>query len=111
MGFAAENELKTSGKRATEKQVIDMKIDCRNFWIKTVKKLIEKAPVKYTLMRLLSCIDPRYMAENRYESVLKMKKILKLHVDAKRINGDLSICDDLMREYTEFVDTQWYLKI
>jgi hypothetical protein len=107
IGFAAEQELKSlySAKKISAVQVMEFRIQCRSFLMKVVAKLMNKAPLKYPLVRYMSCLDPREMSKDKETSVNRMKHVLKILNDAGRIKGGLSTCDDVIRQYIEFLDT------
>ena len=104
VGFAAEDDLRQLGSKVSSRQVMDFRMNCKSFVQTTVKKILLKAPIKYALVRNLSCLDPRCMATERDASVTKMRNVLKLLVENNRVQGGMAMCDDLMREFTDFVD-------
>lgn len=64
LGFSAEaslNKLKAS-KQISEKQTLQLRMECKVFLITVLKKLQDKAPVNHQLVRSMQCLDPRSMA-------------------------------------------------
>ena len=84
---------------------MQLKLQCRDFILTVAAKLLHKAPVMYRLVRALECLDPRHMAREKDRSVAKMKKVLQFLSEANRIEGDLSACEDILRQYHLFVST------
>ena len=107
VGFVAQEQLKQliKGKRASERGVMEFRMNCRGFLEKTTKKIMDKAPIKYSLIRNMSCLNPRFLATDREAALSKMKSILIYLAGIHLLRGGMDACDDLMREFTEFVDT------
>lgn len=107
IGFAAEHEVKRllNIKAISDKQVMEFRFECRAFLVSMVKKLVEKAPMKYPLVRHMSCLDPKQMATDKDGSISKLKKALQLLADIHRIKGGPASCDEILRQYREFLDT------
>ncbi len=102
IGFAAEatlNQLKSS-KNISDRQKLEIKMDCKKLLITLLEKLLKKAPVHHTLVRSMQCLDPRRMAENKELCVTQMKRMLHILVEAKHVNE--AVCDDILREFREF---------
>ena len=57
------------------KEINDFKIDCRNFLKATVKKLQEKSPFKYAVVRDLNCLDTK-KGNKKEMCVRKFQRIL-----------------------------------
>ena len=67
-GFMAEKALKTAADLKTKKTVSDrdvmqFKMECKEFLVKVVKKIVEKSPLKFEVARSLSFLDPREMGD------------------------------------------------
>ena len=86
----------------SEKQVMEFRIDCRKFLISTLKKILMKCPLIYSLVRNMSALDPREMANNRIGCGERMKKVLNVLVNAGKIKEQT--CDDILQEYASFLD-------
>ncbi len=104
VGFVAEKLLKELlvKKSASEKQVMEFRMESKNCLQTIVEKLLEKSPIQYTLTRKLTCLDPRKMAKDKNSCKEKMKALLECLVQVKRV--DERDCDDIVREYSSFVD-------
>ena len=84
---------------------MEFRMNCQGFLEKTTKKIMDKSPIKYSLIRNMSCLNPRFLATDREAALSKMKSILKYLAGIHLLRGGMDACDDLMREFTEFVDT------
>lgn len=72
--FSSEKALKQkssyTGKQASEKEVLDFRMNCKNFLISLLKKILLKCPVSYPLVRYyLSCFSPVRMVSAKEESI------------------------------------------
>ena len=79
VGFACEKQLLKIGL-VSEKQKRDFRADCRDFLKAMVKKILEKSPATYPLVRMLDCLDPRLMIQEK-----------KATANVKRFTGCLNI--------------------
>lgn len=78
IGFAADRilrELKGS-KKLSEKQVFEFRMSCKAFLIKMVKKLVDKSPLTYPLVRYINFLDPRIFIAKKETSAEKLTRIL-----------------------------------
>ncbi|KAJ8333481.1 hypothetical protein SKAU_G00414890 [Synaphobranchus kaupii] len=67
LGFSAEtclNQLKSTNN-ISERQALELKMECKTFLITILEKLQNKAPVNHQLVRSMRCLDPRCMAESK----------------------------------------------
>jgi len=104
LGFAAGNKLKSSSlKNISDRQKLEMKGMCRSFLVITTAKLLNKSPLKYSLVRNLSCLDPRQMISNRQDCSKKFKDVITKLVEVKRLMEKQ--CDDVIWQYNSFLDT------
>lgn len=104
VGFAVERQLRKTGL-ASDRQKSEFRGACKEFLLLLVKKMLEKSPVTYPLVRLLGWLDPRHMAdaEEREQNINKLKKCLNIMHDASRI--DESSCDAVISQFSRFLDT------
>ena len=105
IGFAAEttlNQLKSS-KKISERQVLEIKMDCKKLLITMTDKLLKKGPVHHQLVRSMQCLDPRRMAVSKELCVPQMRKMLHTLVGAKHVEE--KVCDNILREFSEFCDS------
>ncbi|XP_034454830.1 uncharacterized protein LOC117769800 [Hippoglossus hippoglossus] len=96
IGFAAEttlNQLKSS-KKISERQVLEIKMDCKKLLITLTEKLLKKGPVHHQLVRSMQCLDPRRMAVSKELCVPQMRRMLHTLVEAKHV--DESACNDIL---------------
>ena len=101
VGIATKGELASlrSEKKITAKQELQFMAECKEFLIRSTKKLLQKCPLKYKIIRCLRCLDPRIMAVE--SSVKLFGRLLNCLIDAKRVKE--MDADGLKREYQQFV--------
>ena len=106
IGFLTERELKEA-TGASEKQVLEFRLQCKTFLIELLQKLLTKCPVSYSLVRNLSALNPREMVADADLCISKFKKVVSQLVAVRRIKE--SDCDALIQEYISFLDnmTDW----
>lgn len=97
IGFAAEATLikLNSSKNISERQRLEIKMDCKKFLITLLEKLLNKAPVHHTLVRSMQCLNPRRMAKNKELYVTPMRTMMHIIVEAKHVNE--AVCDYILR--------------
>ena len=102
VGFGAERQLLKSGV-ASDRQKFDFRSSCRDFLQALTSKILEKAPINYLLVRQLSWMDPRLMANpnEREHNTTKLRRTLGMMEDAKRIQS--SVGDSVLSQFSVFL--------
>ena len=101
IGFLTEKALKDS-VGASEKQVLEFRMQCKTFLIELLQKLLTKCPASYSLVRNLSAFNPREMAADVDHCISRFKKVVSQLANVRRIKE--SDCDTIIQEYTSFLD-------
>lgn len=103
VGFSADKLLKEllSSKKISEKRELEFRMDCRQCLQTLAGKLQGKCPLQYTLVRNMDCLDPREMASNQDSCIKKLKRILKVLTDSKRVHEN--DCDDILKQYRMYI--------
>ena len=102
VGFVAQKMLREKSSNLSERQVLEFRVGCKDFLAKTVAKLFDKTPINYRLVRSMSCLDPRLMASEKESCEKKMKRILEILVEARRLKS--AECDEVMYQFSQFLD-------
>lgn len=104
IGFTADTTLKQlkSSKQVSERQAIEVRLDCKRLLITLLEKLLKKAPLQHTFVRSMQCLDPRRMAKSKEQCVKQMTRMLHILVECKHI--DNAVCDETLREFKEVCD-------
>ena len=108
LGLVADELLKPllCSRKVSDLRLMELKMAFRSFLVTILTKLKAKAPLKYPLVRHLSCLDPSVMANQRDTAVKKMRSLLPILVDAGRVSGGLAVCDDIVRQFREFLEVE-----
>ncbi|GBL92950.1 hypothetical protein AVEN_54601-1 [Araneus ventricosus] len=105
LGFSAEKESQSlhvsKKKKLLTCQIFDLRMDCKKFLIKATIKLLEKSPLQHSIVRNLSCLDPRNMTDKR-KCLNKMNHILNSMIEAKHV--DENACDEILMEFNDYLD-------
>jgi len=85
------------------KEVMQFKLECRDFLAAIVKKIMDKAPLKYTLARNLAFLDPREMGATAKEKNLdRCKAVLRQLNEADRVSDN--DVDEIVQQYSHYID-------
>ncbi|GFO10721.1 peptidase m20 domain-containing protein 2 [Plakobranchus ocellatus] len=98
VGTEAAELLKRS-KLCTPRMILDFRTSCQDAVVATVRRLLKKSPLSYSLCRDMQFLDPTRMIQKPETSVKYFKSALLLG-----IHCPLSEIDDLLDEYEQFVD-------
>ena len=104
IGFNAETSLKelTVKKKVSDKAVLEFRMECKQFLLKIVRKLLAKAPILYSLVRHLSAFDPREMTVKKLDhNKTQLKSIVRTFIEANRVSA--SDADDITQQYNGFI--------
>ena len=101
IGFLIEKALKDS-VGASERQVLEFRMECKTFLIELLQKLLTKCPASYSLVRNLSALNRREMASDVDHSISRFKRLVSQLVNVRKIKE--SDCDAIIQEYTSFLD-------
>jgi hypothetical protein len=88
IGFQTEKLLKEV--KASDKDKLAFRLECRNFLLGTIKKIVERSPLKYKLVRALSALDPSLQQKNPELAQTRMKCILQTLHEHNRISDSLA---------------------
>ena len=79
-----------------------MRLDAKKCFVVAAEKLLEKSPIKYSIARLLSCLDPRcIVAADGVKSEANFKQVLHKLSDMRHVTEQE--CDILCKEFSSFV--------
>ncbi|KAH7958886.1 hypothetical protein HPB49_006123 [Dermacentor silvarum] len=98
VGRVAEKILK-SGKAST-KCVFEFRGECRKFIVNMILKIMERSPLRYPLVRGLSCFDPREMAKTEL-CLGKLKVVLNCLIDSYKLLSEHK-SDIVCAQYIQF---------
>lgn len=104
LGMKADRALRDVKKsdKCSDKDIVIMKKQCRDFLIEMSDKLLEKTPIVYPLARCMSCLDPRVIYASASKSKTNFYRIIGELADAERITCEEG--DEVKRQYGVFID-------
>ncbi|KAH9378447.1 hypothetical protein HPB48_018155 [Haemaphysalis longicornis] len=83
VGRAAEKILKSS--KASAKCILEFRYECRKFLVNMILKVMDRSPLRYPVVRGLSCFDPTEMSKT--DTCLgKLKIVLNCLIDNKLLS-------------------------
>lgn len=88
--------------KASTKDVLQFKMECKQFLIAVTK--LKKSPLKSTLVRGLSSLDPRLMCCKPDECLLGLRKVVDALITAQRF--DEKQRGSVLAEYTELLQQE-----
>lgn len=102
IGFASEKLKSTDGCKPSKRQVMEFRMECKTSLTELLKKMLQKCPVSYSLVRHLCCLNPVMMATKKDDCSRKFKKVLTLLLNSGRVED--KDCDTLLQQYGMFLD-------
>ena len=101
IGFAAVDDME-SKKQLSARDVLQFQPECLSFMKELTKKLQQRSPLKYPIVRYLVSLDPRYMATKPSATAEQFEKLLqKLY---ELLPQTAENCDIILQQYKQFVD-------
>ena len=103
VGFVTDSIPRGIGASNRERLVFKFKMNCKQFLIKMVQKLIDKSPICSPLVRNMIVLDPRVFVSLGKQSVVKKLTIVLRHMtQAGRLLEDK--CDNVLKQLDNFHD-------
>ncbi|CAN7986698.1 unnamed protein product, partial [Ixodes hexagonus] len=102
VGHAAEQIVKSA--KASSKDVFQFRMECKQFLINVAKKVLERSPLRFPVVRGLSSLDPRQMCSRPDECLAGFRKVLEVLITAGRMTDHQR--DTVLAQYTELLQEQ-----
>ena len=104
VGFVTKNLLLklTLRKTISDRALLQFKLECKRFLINVCKKVLEKSPIKYPLVRTAIWLDPTLVASQPTKCKTTLSMCLQLLADAGHVIPNQ--CDTILREFQQLVD-------
>ena len=100
IGFKAETKLKEV--KVSERQIMEYRVQCKDFLINTLKKMKEKCPVVHSLVRNMASPNPLEMTNNKVLARERFKKVIRSLLSTKTLEE--ADAEDVIQQYDEFLD-------
>lgn len=95
IGFRANKYLKES--KVSEKEKLEFLNDCQQFLKAIVQKLFERSPLKYKVVKAISCFDPNILFSDEKLAKERFHALLQIFSDQNIISIEVADCS-----YIEF---------
>ncbi|XP_070176232.1 uncharacterized protein [Littorina saxatilis] len=102
IGFASHRllrDLKSRGK-VSEKDQMVLRLETKKFLIHVVTKILEKSPLRYSLVRNLAWLKPDVVLNNKKKAEQQLHNCLDGMAEIKRV--DVLLGDSIIDQYKEF---------
>lgn len=87
--------------RASAKDAFQFRMECKQFLAAVTKKILERSPLKSSMVRNLSSLDPRLMCSKPDQCLVGIRKVLDVLTMAGRLSDCQRVC--VLAEYTELL--------
>ncbi|XP_070378833.1 uncharacterized protein [Dermacentor albipictus] len=104
VGHAAEQTVRKT--KASQKDVFQFRMECKRFFISVTKKVLERSPLRFPIVRNLSSLDPRQMCTKPDECLASFRRVLDALITAGRMSEHQR--DTVLGEYTEFLQEEMH---
>lgn len=87
LGFVATEELKKllAAKKVSDKQVLELKMECKESVLTIFKHLRLKSPLGYRTVTALQCLIPQMLVSKPEKCIEKFQVVLKALVNTKKL--------------------------
>ena len=106
LGFVATEQLKklVAAKKVTDKQVLELKMECKESVLTILEHLRLKSPLGYRTVRALQCLNPQMLVSKPEKCIEKFQIVLKALVNTKKLKE----CDvDVTKQqFVSFLDEE-----
>lgn len=102
IGFVADkqlSELKVR-KKVSEQDVLIVRKETKEFLVTALTKLLEKCPLKYTLVRNLAWLDPQKIKEKPSLCEKQLRLCLQIISSAGKVRENK--CDTILNQFRDF---------
>ncbi|XP_065125255.2 uncharacterized protein [Paramisgurnus dabryanus] len=110
IGLGAESAIKAlqtePGGRIGELSVLIFRRECRQGLVTMVKKLQEKSPLKFPVVRAIACLDPTNMHRDPEWCLTKMKTIVQKFLQDSQLAGGISAGDVIVQQFESFLTVE-----
>ena len=90
-------------KEISEGALLHFRNELAAFVCAVISKIIEKTPIGYAFAHRLACLDPVSIATSTTQAAIQFKLVVDYLVKQQHLQG--RNCDELIRQYNEFLDS------
>ncbi|KAI4803093.1 hypothetical protein KUCAC02_006650 [Chaenocephalus aceratus] len=109
IGLGAESVIKAlqskPGSRVGELSVLTFRKECMKGLAAMVKKVQEKSPLKFPVVRHIACLDPTNMSRDPEWCIGKMS-VVQRFLEDKQLAGGVSAGDVIVQQFERFLSVE-----
>ncbi|KAL7381065.1 hypothetical protein ABVT39_028034 [Epinephelus coioides] len=94
------------GCKIGEVSVLTFRRECLQCLVKVVRKLQEKCPLKFPVVRQIACLDPTRMNRDPEWCITQMKSIVQTFVQGKQLTGGIPAGDVIIQQFTSLLSVE-----
>ncbi|KAK9969961.1 hypothetical protein ABG768_028102 [Culter alburnus] len=110
IGLGAESAIRAlqtePGGGVGELSVLIFRRECRQGLVTMVKKLQEKSPLKFPVVRAIACLDPTSMHRDPEWCLTKMKTTVQKFLQDNQLAGGISAGDVIVQQFESFLTVE-----
>lgn len=95
LGFAVKDEIRKHRDSVSNKQILEFRKQCSTFYVSVIKKIIERCPLKYNMIKGATFLNPAVMTSN--QNAARINIALECFVTNNVITG--TEADKIKKEY------------
>lgn len=99
IGFGASSKL-VNAKGLSDRQKLEFQMQCRDFAVATLKKILERSPLKYSLVKGISSLDPELIYKRPKIEEERMKIGLKILFNNNWV--DEGVAERALQQFSTF---------
>lgn len=99
IGFAT----KVACKKLPEQKVVNLKHGCRDYYVGFLQKMMQRCPLKHSLTKYITCLNPEQLSTSPEASTKLMKSCLELLVSSDIMSGKQA--DRAAEEFRKLLDS------
>ncbi|KAK7157005.1 hypothetical protein R3I94_006916 [Phoxinus phoxinus] len=107
IGLGAESAIRAlqtePGGRVGELSLLVFRRECRQGLVTMIKKLQEKSPLKFPVVRAIACLDPTNMHRDPEWCLTKMKTTVQKFLQDSQLAGGVSAGDVIVQQFESFL--------
>lgn len=105
IGFAVKVivDAAEKSKKVSALQLREFYTECQSFLKRMTLKILERSPLRYSVVKYLPCLDPRKMADHPDSSHEKFTSFLGKLLEAKHLTAIQ--CDETKHQYEDLLST------
>ncbi|KAL2076341.1 hypothetical protein ACEWY4_028042 [Coilia grayii] len=107
IGLGAESAIKAfmgkPGTKIGEHSVLSLRNKCLQCLVQIIKKLQERSPLKFPIVRQIACLDPTKMAKDPEWCIVQMKALVQTFIQGQQLAGGVAAGDVIIQQFYSFL--------